>query len=89
LHRRVLGAVGYGPKVLARIVRFRRFLALVSRRDAVSLADLAHSAGYADQAHLARECRALAGRTPAELVASDGSPSAVRFVQDGLTVAGG
>jgi AraC-like DNA-binding protein len=89
LHRRVLGAVGYGPKVLARIVRFRRFLALVSRRDGLSLADLAHSAGYADQAHLARECRALADRTPVELVVADGSPSAVRFVQDGLTVAGG
>jgi AraC-like DNA-binding protein len=88
LHRRVLGAVGYGPKVLARIVRFRRFLALASRRDALSLADLAHSVGYADQAHLARECRALADRTPADLAGAH-SERDVRFVQDGLTVARG
>jgi AraC-like DNA-binding protein len=88
LHRRVQGAVGYGPKVLARVVRFRRFLALAPRRAELSLADLAHSAGYADQAHLARECRALADRTPAELVGANAA-SDVRFVQDGLTPAGG
>ena len=34
------------------------------------LARLAFAAGYADQAHLTRECRRLAGRTPAELVAA-------------------
>jgi AraC-like DNA-binding protein len=83
LHRRVGAAVGYGPKVLQRVVRFRRFLALAPRRD-LGLADLAHAVGYADQAHLTRECRALGGRTPAELV---GAP-AVRFVQDGLTAPG-
>jgi len=85
LHRRMGAAVGYGPKVLARIVRFRRFLALVSRRDGQSLADLAHAVGYADQAHLARECRAFADRTPVELA----GVSSVRFVQDGLTAVGG
>jgi AraC-like DNA-binding protein len=85
LHRRVRAAVGYGPKVLERVVRFRRFLALLPRRDAGSLADLAHAAGYADQAHLARDCRALADKTPAELAGASG----VRFVQDGLTTAGG
>jgi AraC-like DNA-binding protein len=89
LHRRVQGAVGYGPKVLARVVRFRRFLALAPRRGTMSLADLAVSAGYADQAHLARECRALADRTPAELVGTSTAADAVRFVQDGLTPARG
>jgi AraC-like DNA-binding protein len=89
LNRRMGAAVGYGPKVLARIVRFRRFLALLPRRDALSLADLAHAVGYADQAHLARECRALAGQTPAQLVAASRSESGVRFVQDGLTARGG
>ena len=73
LHRRVRAAVGYGPKVLARIVRFRRFLALASRRGGLSLAELAHAAGYADQAHLARECRA---RSPTALPPS-WSPRAV------------
>ena len=83
LHRRVQAAVGYGPKVLQRVARFRRFLSVAPRRDELGLAGLARIAGYADQAHLGRECTALAGLTPLELVrASD-----VRLVQDGLTVA--
>jgi AraC-like DNA-binding protein len=81
LHRRVRSAVGYGPKVLQRVVRFRRFLALAPRRDDLGLAGLASVAGYADQAHLGRECIALAGLTPVELV----ERSDVRLVQDGLT----
>jgi AraC-like DNA-binding protein len=74
LRRRFEAAVGYGPKTLARVLRFQRFLALASSggRD---LARLALSAGYADQAHLTRECRRLAGLTPAELVAA-GAPAA-------------
>jgi AraC-like DNA-binding protein len=80
LRRRFLDAVGYGPKTLARILRFQRFLALAGEGD---LAGLAFEAGYADQAHLTRECRRLAGRTPAELVASGAGPAGerVRFVQ--------
>jgi AraC-like DNA-binding protein len=35
--------------------------------DTDDLAALAAQAGYADQAHLTRECRALAGLTPAAL----------------------
>jgi AraC-like DNA-binding protein len=82
LHRRVLAAVGYGPKVLARVVRFRRFLAVArsERVDAIGLAGLAGVAGYADQAHLTRECQVLAGLTPRELVRR----ADVRLVQDGL-----
>ncbi len=34
------------------------------------LADAAAGAGYADQAHLTRECRALTGRTPGQLAGS-------------------
>jgi AraC-like DNA-binding protein len=66
--RRCLDAVGYGPKALHRILRFRRF---VSRIDAAGLgADLAliaADAGYADQAHLTRESVRLAGLPPAAL----------------------
>jgi AraC-like DNA-binding protein len=80
LHRRVRSAVGYGPKMLQRVARFRRFLALAPR-DELGLAGLARVAGYADQAHLSRECVALAGLTPLELVRR----SDVRLVQDGLT----
>jgi AraC-like DNA-binding protein len=66
LRRRCEAAFGYGPKTLDRVLRFRRFLALVAAGPA-SLADLALAAGYADQAHLSRECRRLAGATPAAL----------------------
>lgn len=63
LRRRFHAAVGYGPGTLARVLRFRRFLALLDRgRD--DLAGLAFEAGYADQPHLARESRRLAGLTP-------------------------
>jgi AraC-like DNA-binding protein len=43
------------------------------------LAGLAYAAGYADQAHLNRECRRLAGRTPAELVTLRVQPAGERL----------
>jgi AraC-like DNA-binding protein len=73
LRRRCHDAVGYGPKTLQRVLRFRRF---VTQIDAVAghppgpagdLATIAARVGYADQAHLTRECRTLAGLTPAAL----------------------
>jgi AraC-like DNA-binding protein len=65
LYRRFVAAVGYGPKLLQRVLRFQAFLAACG--GAVPLAELAVEAGYADQAHLGRETRALAGLTPTEL----------------------
>jgi AraC-like DNA-binding protein len=59
LHRRSLAAFGYGPKTLARVLRLQRALALA--RGGVPLAETAARAGYADQAHLARDVRELAG----------------------------
>jgi AraC-like DNA-binding protein len=59
LHRRCLAAFGYGPKTLARILRFRRAVALA--RAGTGLAEVAFRTGYADQPHLAREVRALSG----------------------------
>jgi AraC-like DNA-binding protein len=67
LHRRCTIALGYGPKTLDRILRFRRALRLASSTGN-GLADVACSAGYADQAHLSNECRRLAGATPSELM---------------------
>jgi AraC-like DNA-binding protein len=70
LHRRCVAAFGYGPKTLDRVLRLQRFLALgrsPGRRPG-SLATLAVDAGYADQAHLAHDCRRLAGATPAGLL---------------------
>lgn len=59
LHRRCLAAYGYGPKTLARILRFNQALELA--RTGTALAGVAADTGYADQAHLARDTRQLAG----------------------------
>jgi AraC-like DNA-binding protein len=71
LHRRCRAAFGYGPKTLDRVLRLQRFLALGRSPDRRpgGLAGLAADAGYADQAHLAHECRRLAAATPAALLA--------------------
>jgi AraC-like DNA-binding protein len=63
LRRRFHAAVGYGPKTLQRVLRFRRFLA--GPRD--DLARAALEAGYADQPHLAHEVARLAGTSPSRL----------------------
>jgi AraC-like DNA-binding protein len=68
LHRRCLAAFGYGPKVLARVLRFTGAMRLA--RGGAGLADVAYRAGYADQAHLSREVRALAGVCPTEFLRS-------------------
>jgi AraC-like DNA-binding protein len=59
LHRRSLAAFGYGPKMLARVLRMQRAVNLARR--GVPSATVAAVAGYSDQPHLAREVRALAG----------------------------
>lgn len=60
--------IGVVPKVYARIVRFRRALALLDR-EAGSLATVALDAGYYDQSHMTTEFREMAGLTPREFVA--------------------
>ncbi|HZA16369.1 MAG TPA: helix-turn-helix domain-containing protein [Pseudonocardiaceae bacterium] len=67
LHRRCRDVFGYGPSVLRRILRFR--LALRVAGQGVSFVATAARAGYADQAHLAREVRALAGVPLGQLIA--------------------
>jgi AraC-like DNA-binding protein len=54
------------------VLRFRRARALARRNADVHLAELAAAAGYADQAHLTRECRRLSGLTPSELFKTRG-----------------
>jgi transcriptional regulator GlxA family with amidase domain len=71
LRRRFDAAVGYGPKTLQRVLRFRRVIDLLTAAPgATDLADLAVLAGYADQAHLTRETTRLAGLPPAALARS-------------------
>ncbi|WP_329333320.1 helix-turn-helix domain-containing protein [Streptomyces sp. NBC_00663] len=66
LHRRCLGAFGYGPKTLGRVLRLQRALRLARR--GMPYAETAACAGYADQAHLARDVRELAGLPLGELL---------------------
>lgn len=69
LERRFSSAVGLPAKALCRIQRFQRVVTALHpeadgarpRRPAPRLAELAMDAGYADQAHMAREFKELAG----------------------------
>lgn len=87
LRRRLESAVGYPPRTLARIVRFQRFLQAARARPPADrdLAGLAADAGYADQAHLTREARSLAGLPPAALLGWEDE----RLGTDGARGAGG
>ena len=71
LQRIVSAAAGYGPKLLARVLRFRRLQALAP----APLVELALEAGYADQAHMTAEVRLLAGVSPVRFF-KDRSPTA-------------
>jgi AraC-like DNA-binding protein len=73
LHRRCTAAFGYGPAVLARILRLQRALQLArsaQTRRPPRLAELAAAAGYFDQQHLAHEVRTIMGTTPTRLLRS-------------------
>jgi AraC-like DNA-binding protein len=75
LERRFLEDVGIAPKALARIVRFQR--ALRGLRAGATPAAVAAACGFADQPHLAREFRRVAG-LPARAV----DLGHVAFLQD-------
>jgi len=67
LHRDVLDEAGVAPKFLARVLRLQRTLSDL-RAPGASLSAVAFARGYADQAHLTREFRELAGVPPSALV---------------------
>jgi AraC-like DNA-binding protein len=77
---------GLTPKEAARVARFDRARRALAARVAAGrpadLAALAVATGFADQAHLTREWRALSGLPPTQWLAAD-----FGFVQDG-TMAG-
>jgi transcriptional regulator GlxA family with amidase domain len=74
LRRRIERAIGYSPRTLARVLRLQRFLTLAGR-DGADLARLAADAGYADQPHLTRDCKALTGLPAAALLATGAVPA--------------
>jgi AraC-like DNA-binding protein len=75
LTSRFRAEIGLAPKAAARVVRFDRARKLLVRKltagDDYLLADLAADCGYFDQAHLAREFRALAGCPPSQWLAEE------------------
>jgi AraC-like DNA-binding protein len=71
LQRRVRDAVGYGPKMLQRVLRFRRLQSLPP----APLIELSLDAGYADQAHMTAEVTQLAGVSPVRFL-KDRTPTA-------------
>jgi AraC-like DNA-binding protein len=80
LHRRFVAELGASPKTYAGLARFARVRALVCAPE-VRLADVAAAAGYADQAHLAREVRHLAHVTPRALQQQLTAPLSVAVSQ--------
>jgi AraC-like DNA-binding protein len=60
--------VGLTPKTLSRIARFHAVIRATEGQPRVKWASLAHTYGYADQAHLVREFHRLAGVTPTEFM---------------------
>ena len=75
LQRRLRAETGLTPKAAARVTRFDRARRLLQRQaatgEATHLAGLAAQCGYYDQAHLAREFRALAGCAPSAWLAQE------------------
>jgi AraC-like DNA-binding protein len=65
-HRRCRPLFGYGAQHLGRVLRLGR--ALQAARRGVPLAEVAVTAGFADQAHLSREVRDLTGTTMTRLL---------------------
>jgi AraC-like DNA-binding protein len=61
--------VGVTPKRVARIYRFAQLILSVDARRPVDWSELAHTAGYFDQAHLSREFKDFTGHTPTDYVA--------------------
>lgn len=69
LQRLCVHRTGLSPKWLIQRRRLQD-AALALREGRMSVADVAASLGYSDQAHLAREFKAVVGRTPSDYVRS-------------------
>jgi AraC-like DNA-binding protein len=65
LERRFLQDVGVSPKVLCRILRFQQVFRVVEADP--TWANVAVECGYYDQAHLIRDFRQFAEKTPTAL----------------------
>jgi len=68
LERKFQQAVGLSPKLLCRILRFRRAWEKIDEPGPRDWADLALSLGYYDQSHLIRDFNQFAGAPPVRLL---------------------
>ena len=75
LRRRMQVEYGVTPKSYARLVRLSATVGASDGHCSPDWSDTAARFGYADQAHLVRDHRALTGLTPARLHARRGGPS--------------
>ena len=83
IHRQFRDACGYGPKYLQRIMRVQAALRIAhDNSSVVSLGGIASTVGYADQAHMNREFKALTGFTPARYFALS-MPGVGEWLTDG------
>ena len=80
IERKFARHIGLAPKTFARIVRFRSLLSAAWAPGPRDWAGLAADAGYADQSHLVREFKSLAGLSPTSYFATRDED--VGFVQD-------
>lgn len=63
--------IGFGPKALARVHRFKSALTLLGTRFEVPWTELALHCGYYDQSHLVHDFRSFSGYAPGEFLRRD------------------
>jgi AraC-like DNA-binding protein len=81
LERRMVHHVGLPPKILHRVLRFRRAFRLLEQVPAGRWDRAAIAAGYFDQAHMIRDFKAFAGAPPSAFFRTD--PAFARALMGG------
>jgi AraC-like DNA-binding protein len=70
LQRKFKRQVGITPKILSRIMRFQKFLAMTKEANKPTLADAAAACGYFDQSHFIRDFTTFSGMSPMKYLGS-------------------
>jgi len=70
LERKFKRQVGITPKILSRLMRFQKFLAMAREANTLTLADAATACGYYDQSHFIRDFTKFSGMSPMKYLSS-------------------